>query len=143
MAQNEKLVELASNAWWSWNRDAIDLFTDLNPKAFRQGGNSPGAALRNASPAILAGPDFQDRLNDVYDRFRSYLDDPGVRSGQAPVAYFCMDTEGPGHRIVDEFSGQTINTSQHLLIPLSSIVSSAHQVAASSSISRTCPAGVR
>ena len=59
------------------------------------------------------------------------------------LAYFCMDTDGSRHRVVDEFSGQTINTCQHLLIPFSLIVSSADQVAASTSTSRTCPAGVR
>ena len=43
-----------------------------------------------------------------------------------------MDTEGLGHRIVDACSGQTINPSQHLLIPHSLIVCSSVLVAASS-----------
>jgi len=59
------------------------------------------------------------------------------------VAYFYMKTDGPGHRRLDQISGQTINTSQQLLILLSPIASSADLVAATTSISRTSLAGVR
>jgi len=53
-----------------------------------------------------------------------------------------MKTDGPGHRNLVELSGQTINTSQQLLIPLSPIASSADKVAATT-FSRTSLAGVR
>ncbi|MGD8414336.1 MAG: alpha-glucan family phosphorylase [Candidatus Latescibacterota bacterium] len=87
----KKLEELAHNVWWSWNPDVLELFRDLNPRAFRDDGNNPVAALRTPHKAILNGPEFRERVNEVYARFRSYMDSPGELSDRDPVAYFCME----------------------------------------------------
>jgi starch phosphorylase len=86
-----KLEELAQNMWWSWNPDAVALFRELNPTIFRESGNNPFAALRLASGGILNGPDFGDRLERVYDSYRSYMQEPGQLADRDPVAYFCME----------------------------------------------------
>ncbi len=86
-----KLEELADNMWWSWNPDAIGLFRELNPSVFQETGNNPLAVLRCASSAILNGPKFRHRLDEVYDRFCFYMDQPGELAERDPVAYFCME----------------------------------------------------
>ncbi|HEY5564224.1 MAG TPA: alpha-glucan family phosphorylase [Rhodothermia bacterium] len=87
----KKLEELAGNAWWSWNSDALDLFHALNPAVFESTGNNPVAALKAASPGILNGPRFGEQLDRVYVRFRDYMDADGPRADAPPVAYFCME----------------------------------------------------
>lgn len=90
-AQSSKLNELARNAWWSWNSDALDLFRALNPTVFDRTSNNPYAALRTASPAVLNGPRFNEQLDRVYSRFRDYMDADGPRADAPPVTYFCME----------------------------------------------------
>lgn len=86
-----KLYELAKNTWWSWNSDALELFREVNPTVFSQTSNNPIAAVQAASPAIVNGPRFKERLDRVYVRFRDYMDAAGPRADAPPVVYFCME----------------------------------------------------
>jgi alpha-glucan phosphorylase-like protein len=86
-----KLSELAHNLWWSWNPECLDLFRELNPWAFQQSPRNPLASLADPSSGIVQGPRFQERVDHVFDRFRTYMDSPGACADAPPVAYLCME----------------------------------------------------
>ncbi len=91
MTTREKLAVLAGNLWWSWHPEALDLYRQLNPGAFRASGNSPLVALREADPGVLEDAAFAQAVTAVYDAFQRYLHAP-PRYGHAPrTAYFCME----------------------------------------------------
>jgi glycogen phosphorylase len=98
----EKLWELARNVWWSWDRDCVSLFRDLNPTRFRELNQNPISLLnemplgeidRRASELLL-----HSRINYVYRRQQEYLhadrtwgaNHAGVLRPR-PVAYFSAE----------------------------------------------------
>jgi starch phosphorylase len=98
----ERLWALARNLWWSWDRDCISLFRDLNPTRWRQLNQNPIAMLseipsgeieRRATELVLHG-----RINYVYRRQQEYLHadqtwgaaNAGVLRPR-PVAYFSAE----------------------------------------------------
>jgi starch phosphorylase len=98
----ERLWALARNLWWSWDRDCISLFHDLNPTRWRQLNQNPIAMLseipsseieRRATELVLHG-----RINYVYRRQQEYLHadqtwgaaNAGVLRPR-PVAYFSAE----------------------------------------------------
>jgi glycogen phosphorylase len=91
MTTKDKLAEIAGNLWWSWNPDALTLFRSLNPDAFDSSVNNPVAALKAADEGVLERDAFVTEVNRVYDRFRSYMDDPGRYSEGPKTSYFCME----------------------------------------------------
>lgn len=90
MTTRDKLQSIAINLWWSWSPDARSLFRRLNPEVFRTSGNNPQAALALAQEEVLDDADFQAEVDEVYDRYRAYMDrEPEI---DAPnTAYFCME----------------------------------------------------
>ncbi|MFT4603444.1 MAG: starch phosphorylase [Rhodothermales bacterium] len=87
----QKLDLLSRNLWWSWHPEAIELFSKLNPGAFRTAGNSPVAALRMADRDVLAEPGFGAEVDAVYAEFRTYMDTRGPRADEPRTGYFCME----------------------------------------------------
>ncbi len=87
----EKLSTLSQNLWWSWHPEALALFEALNPKVFSETNNNPIAALHEASPALLHGPEFAQQVDAVYAEFTSYMQRKGPHADAPPVAYFCME----------------------------------------------------
>lgn len=85
----EKLEALARNLWWSWNPEVIDLFERLDPEAFRESGNNPFVAFKNAEPitdsALVADVDT------AYQALTAYLDEPGRFADAPRTSYFCME----------------------------------------------------
>jgi starch phosphorylase len=98
----EKLWELARNVWWSWDRDCVSLFRDLNPTRWRELNQNPISLLnemplgeidRRASELLL-----HSRINYVYRRQQEYLNadrtwganHAGVLRPR-PVAYFSAE----------------------------------------------------
>jgi len=98
----EKLWSLARNLWWSWDRDCISLFRDLNPTRWRQLNQNPIAMLneipleeieRRSTELVL-----HSRINYVYRRQQEYLNadrtwgatHAGVLRPR-PVAYFSAE----------------------------------------------------
>ena len=98
----EKLWSLARNLWWSWDRDCISLFRDLNPVRWRQLNQNPVAMLseipleeieRRSTELVL-----HSRNNYVYRRQQEYLNadrtwgatNAGVLRPR-PVAYFSAE----------------------------------------------------
>ncbi|MCB0585800.1 MAG: alpha-glucan family phosphorylase [Phaeodactylibacter sp.] len=88
------LHELANNIWWSWNKDAIELFRSIDPANWKKYDYNPIAVLDNISVEkankLLADKAFIDRLQAVDKAFRAYLKEkPGKDSPR--IAYFSME----------------------------------------------------
>jgi starch phosphorylase len=73
----EKLRLLAGNLWWSWNKEAVNLFRRIHPQEYE---NSRSCPLRflNTLPShiwesLQNDPSFLDHLNDVYKDFTEYM----------------------------------------------------------------------
>ena len=98
----ERLWSLARNLWWSWDRDSVSLFHDLNPTRWRELNQNPISLLsemrlgeidRRASELVL-----HSRINYCYRRQQEYLTaDRTWGGGNAgvlrprPVAYFSAE----------------------------------------------------
>ncbi|MDR3793110.1 MAG: alpha-glucan family phosphorylase, partial [Terracidiphilus sp.] len=98
----ERLWALARNVWWSWDRDCISLFRDLNPTRWRELNQNPisllnemplGEIEKRATELVL-----HSRINYVYRRQQEYLNadrtwgaaNAGVLRPR-PVAYFSAE----------------------------------------------------
>ena len=74
----KKLEEMARNIWWAWNYEATELFKDLDPVLWKEAGQNPVVLLERLSyeklEALAADKDILKRMNDVYAKFRAYMD---------------------------------------------------------------------
>ena len=90
----EKLSEIARNIWWAWNFEATELFRDLDPELWKEGGQNPVLLLERMSyeklEALAKDKVILRRMNEVYTKFRDYMD---VKPDeQRPsIAYFSME----------------------------------------------------
>lgn len=88
------LHELATNLWWSWNHEAIELFQSIDPELFVTVNYNPLALLdelgMEKAQALLDDSAFIRKLNSVYSAFKKYIDVPKDDS-QGQIAYFCME----------------------------------------------------
>ena len=93
-AELKKLEEMARNIWWAWNNEATDLFKDLDPVLWKEAGQNPVVLLERLSyeklEAIAADKNILKRMNDVYAKFRAYMD-VKPDANRPSVAYFCME----------------------------------------------------
>jgi len=99
---HEKLSELASNLWWSWQPDVTDIFRTINPAKWSEFGHNPIPLLREYSPEKLEvrarDEVLHSRIHGAYRRWLEYMaaDDTwgdthaGVL-GHRPVAYFSAE----------------------------------------------------
>ena len=73
----DKCLALASNLWWSWHPEVINLFRDLDPNRWRQLDHNPIALLREFSPQRLAARADEmvlySRINHAYRRLKEYV----------------------------------------------------------------------
>lgn len=99
---HEKCVSLASNLWWAWSPDTIELFRDLDPMLWRQTGHNPIQLLRAFSPLELdqraTEMALHSRINHCYRLLKEYLAQRrgwGIQNagvlGTRPVAYFSAE----------------------------------------------------
>ena len=92
-AEMQKLQELASNIWWCWNVDAIELFESIDAEAWKATEQNPVALMAGLSveqiEALENNKDFIDRLNKVYDQFKEYMSQPTQQKDL--IAYFSME----------------------------------------------------
>src|SRR5712664_394983 len=96
----EALTELALNLRWSWNHSTDELWAQLDPELWSLTHN-PWAVLQTASPrrvqALLARPDYRQRVKDLIDRRHLYMSSAAwfqQSHGRSPltrVAYFSME----------------------------------------------------
>ncbi|MBQ0115239.1 MAG: alpha-glucan family phosphorylase [Bacteroidales bacterium] len=89
-----KLDELSKNLWWAWNSEAKLLFHDLDPDLWRTTGQNPVMLLYRISHdrinQILADDSMLRRVDDVYDKFKEYINTP-MRDDLPSVSYFSME----------------------------------------------------
>ena len=91
MTPQDQLQELSKNLWWSWNPDALTMFTRLNRHAFQSSRNNPLMALKYATRDALEDPYVIEQIDSVYRKFRRYMEDPGGQENGPRVSYFCME----------------------------------------------------
>jgi len=88
------LRELASNLWWSWHREAMDLFSSLLPDSWEQSGNNPLVILdqldSEKTAALASDQDFLSRLSRIHREFRQYMERPALADSPT-VVYFSME----------------------------------------------------
>ena len=98
----DKCLALASNLWWSWHPEVINLFRDLDPNRWRQLDHNPIALLREFSPERLAARAEEmvlySRINHAYRRLKEYAAHSQSWGsthanvlGANPVAYFSAE----------------------------------------------------
>ena len=89
-----KLQEIAYNLWWVWNSDAKNLFRDIDIDAWHRAQSNPIMLLNIISfermTELSEDKEFMERLDDVYARFRAYMDEPHD-SNKPSIAYFSME----------------------------------------------------
>lgn len=100
----EPLRELALNLRWTWRRQTLDLFRQLDPAAFAASGENPIAMLSQVSAVRLAEAAHDDsflaRMRSEVSHLRTYLDSgrwfqrtvpAGTEGSDACIAYFSME----------------------------------------------------
>jgi len=111
----DKCVALASNLWWSWHPEVINLFRDLDPIRWRQLDHNPVALLKEFTPERLDARATEmvlySRIHHAYRQLKAYMSSSratwatthaGVLGAQ-PVAYF--SAEFGMHESVPIYSG--------------------------------------
>ena len=91
MSTQDKLNEIASNLWWSWNPSAQALFRRLNPQEFSNSDQNPVAAIRAADTTVINDAAFQDEVDRVYATFKAYMKGSTAYQDAPAVSYFCME----------------------------------------------------
>ncbi len=90
----EKMQEIAYNYWWSWNYDVVYLFRGIDEKLWYESGANPVLFIEKLSyaqlQAIAEDEAFMKKLNEIYVRFRAYMDEPH-RTDKPSIAYFSME----------------------------------------------------
>lgn len=117
------LDELARDLWYSWNRDAIELFARLDVDAWTAAGRNPALMLANVPQATLdaAARDdtFLAELRRVYWRYRAYQRGDGWFQEAYPgvadmsVAYFSLEF-GLDHALPIYSGGLGVLAGDHL-----------------------------
>lgn len=71
----QRLREIAYNVWWTWNPDALGLFTHLDPKSWEASGNNPVKMLESVSPETLEEVTANEGYRSLYRRIVDEFDD--------------------------------------------------------------------
>ena len=70
----EKLGDLATNLWFSWNPDARDLFREIDIEVWRSCGKNPVKFLKLVDPvkidAFSKDEEFLKKVSFTWDRFQ-------------------------------------------------------------------------
>src|SRR4051812_30417809 len=78
-----RLNELAGNLWYSWNRQARELFSRMHPQLWDIVGHNPTMFLRSIDERCLRqaanDPDFLERYRGVLAAYDSYHADTTLR----------------------------------------------------------------
>ncbi len=99
---HQKLTELASNLWWSWQPEVTDIFRSIDPTRWSALAHNPVQLLEEYPPEKLEDRVrelvIHSRINRAYRRWREYMeavDSWGTTHagilGQRPTAYFSAE----------------------------------------------------
>lgn len=90
----EPLKELSMNLWWCWNKQAEELFRDIDPETWEASDSNPVALLNRLSYEKLHqlkdDPGFMNRLANIYAEFKSYMQ-AAENQEEDMVGYFSME----------------------------------------------------
>jgi glycogen phosphorylase len=97
-----RLGELAYNLWWTWQPDAMRLFSQLDRAMWERLNHNPIRILREIDPArlteVLTDKDYMNSYKRVFENFDSYLASQETwthrtqpKLGSNPIAYFSME----------------------------------------------------
>lgn len=90
----KKVETLAHNLWWTWNNEALDLFSSMSPELFHTCRQNPVKMLSSMSydalNALSHDEDFLERMDTVYRKFEQYMNAEPDKT-RPSVAYFCME----------------------------------------------------
>src|SRR5689334_2795701 len=94
----QRLPELASDLWWTWNPQAREVFRKLDYQLWRQTAHNPVLMLQFISEEALNQAAADDRYLSIYDTAVEALDAARsardtwwhnrYREGSGPIAYF-------------------------------------------------------
>ncbi|MFT5997776.1 MAG: starch phosphorylase [Neolewinella sp.] len=87
------LKRLSHNIWWSWNADAQELFSSIDPEQFVELNYNPVALLETLDPnrmqELAKDKVFLQQLKAVEQSFDAYLSEPKKKGPK--LAYFSME----------------------------------------------------
>ncbi|MCB0631814.1 MAG: alpha-glucan family phosphorylase [Saprospiraceae bacterium] len=90
----EPLNKLANNIWWSWNQEAIELFSSIAPERFVELNYNPLALLKEldteTSGRLMSDKSFLQKLKKVEKDFDAYMKVKPA-NGSPKIAYFSME----------------------------------------------------
>lgn len=88
------LEELSHNLWWSWNTEAIRLFSDIDQPLWIKTDMNPISLLANLPyqryNALASDKAFIKRLKAIYGQYQDYMAQKAVQEGPK-VAYYSME----------------------------------------------------
>jgi len=90
----KNLDEIAHNLWWVWNYEATELFSEIDKNLWKATKENPILFLQQLSltriKEVSANKALMDRINDVYTKFKTYLN-VKPDSSKPSIAYFSME----------------------------------------------------
>ncbi len=128
-----KLKEIAYNLHWSWSKDSVELFNDINPDFWNWSGHNPVKLLNeineNYLEFIIEKKNLGSRILDIYAAHKhyaereTYFEKKYFKPDSPSVAYFsaefgiteCLKTYSGGLGVL---SGDHLKSSSDLGIPL-------------------------
>ncbi|HEX2975244.1 MAG TPA: alpha-glucan family phosphorylase, partial [Bacteroidales bacterium] len=88
------LNELANNLWWSWNREAEDLFRSMDPSLWDKVHHNPKALLEKIDYKRLLvledDDEFVAEVGKIHEMYKAYMDRHAIPELPS-VAYFSME----------------------------------------------------
>lgn len=88
------LEKLSRNLWWTWNKEAVELFESINPEKFSEVERNPLPLLERLSASeidtMLKDEDFLLRMDKVERDFDRYMQRPKEQDEDL-CAYFSME----------------------------------------------------
>ncbi len=88
------LYELSRNLWWTWNCEAEELFSNVDPDQWEQCAHNPVALLEMVSleryRELEEDMDFTALLKIVLKKFHAYMGEKSG-NGKALISYFSME----------------------------------------------------
>jgi len=88
------LEELAKNLWWSWNYEAEELFSSIDPVLWEKSGKNPTILLKSVSFTRLqeleVDKSFYKEFTKIHKKFIDYIAE-GKNSKTEKIAYFSME----------------------------------------------------
>jgi len=127
------LKEVAYNLHWSWNKDAVELFNEINPDFWAWSGHNPVKLLneinQNYLDYIIEKKNLGSRVLSLYAEYKDYIsrktffEEKYFKTDEPIIAYFsaeyglteCLKTYSGGLGVL---SGDHLKSSSDLGLPL-------------------------